>query len=273
MSGGPSQYLHGFTADEQQRLLDQAQFIAPMIYPGIDFAGCEHILEIGCGVGAQTQILLHKFPGLRITGIEISATQIARANEYLGRIPEAMGRFELFQQDAHKLVLNEESFDGAFLCWILEHVEDPRQVLKEAYRVLRPGAKIFINEVMNFTFFLFPQSESIGTYWQAFNRFQAESGGDPFIGAKLGGFLKEAGFHNIVTSAKTLNLDRRDPKARLETLRYWCDLLLSGAAQLEKEHYISKDLSEKVRREFLQLEEREDAVMYFAFMQASAQKV
>ncbi|WP_332911995.1 hypothetical protein [Algoriphagus boritolerans] len=42
-------YLHGFTSEEQQRLVDQAGFLAPLIYPTVNFAGCRKLLEIGSG--------------------------------------------------------------------------------------------------------------------------------------------------------------------------------------------------------------------------------
>lgn len=60
-------YLHGFNSEEQQRLMDQAGFLAPLIYPTVDFSACEHLLEIGSGVGAQTRVLLGLYPKLRIT--------------------------------------------------------------------------------------------------------------------------------------------------------------------------------------------------------------
>ncbi len=272
MSDPSSVYLHGFSSEEQQRLLDQAHFIAPLIYPGIHFDTHARILEIGSGVGAQTEILLRMFPNIHITCIDAHGTQLSRAAQYLEHFPHAKGRYELLKQDAQKLDFADNSFDGVFLCWILEHVAHPMQVLKEAYRVLRPGATLFANEVMNSSFFIYPHRESIWTYWQAFNQVQSECGGDPHIGAKLGGFLSEAGFDEIQTIPKALHLDQRNPEGRRKALRYWRDLFLSAREQLQGAKLIPADLTEKVREEFFDLENCTDAVLYYAFMQASAKK-
>ena len=76
-------YLHGYSTDEQDRLYKQARFLEPKVFEKIDFSACKRILEVGCGVGAQTEILLRHFPELHVTGIEINDAQIAEARRYL----------------------------------------------------------------------------------------------------------------------------------------------------------------------------------------------
>ena len=44
MSSG---YIHTFSAEEQARLLAQAAFLEPYIFPTIDFSGCARVLEVG----------------------------------------------------------------------------------------------------------------------------------------------------------------------------------------------------------------------------------
>lgn len=45
--------------------------------------------------------------------------------------------------DAHNLPFKDESFGGIILQMVLEHVADPKQVLQEAHRVLRPGGRLY----------------------------------------------------------------------------------------------------------------------------------
>ena len=54
-------YLHGYNETERQRLMSQSLFLEPWIYERVDYTGRQHLLEVGCGVGAQL-----KFPALRI---------------------------------------------------------------------------------------------------------------------------------------------------------------------------------------------------------------
>ena len=120
-------------------------------------------------------------------------------------------RYEIRSMDAEKLEVEPESFDGAFLCWMLEHVPSPQRVLGEVRRVLAPGAPIVCSEVLNATFFIDPYSPDTLRYWMAFNDRQIELGGDPFVGAKLGNLLSSVGFRDVVTEVKTFHLDNRAP--------------------------------------------------------------
>ena len=66
----------------------------------------------------------------------------------------------------------------------------------------------------------------------AFNDYQLELGGDPFVGAKLGNLLQAVGYRDIATEVRPIHLDNRAPGERAEFLAYWTELLLSGAPGL-----------------------------------------
>lgn len=48
-----------------------------------------------------------------------------------------------FVADAQALPFADESIDGLIVQMLLEHVEDPRKVVAEAWRVLKPGGRIY----------------------------------------------------------------------------------------------------------------------------------
>src|SRR5438045_1196352 len=93
----------------------------------------------------------------------------------------------------------ERLYRPARVTGILEHVEDPARVLSETRRVLRAGSPIVVSEVQNASFFLEPYSPQTLSYWMAFNDYQLEIGGDPFVGAKLGNLLQAVGYRDVVT--------------------------------------------------------------------------
>ena len=109
-------YLHGFTEEERYRLYDQARFLENKIFQSIDFSACKSVLEVGCGVGAQTEILLRRYPDLKVQGIDFSESQLAQAKEYLSEVPYAEGRYQVNQMDATDMEFDSGSdFDGAYL--------------------------------------------------------------------------------------------------------------------------------------------------------------
>lgn len=175
MSDSDFPYLHGFTETEQNRLRVQAEFAEYTIFQNIDFSGVKNILEVGCGVGAQTEILLRRFPKVHVTGIDLNEKQLEAANTYMSAMPMTANRFNYYKMSADNLTFGPNSFDAAYLCWILEHVPNPAQVLSEVRRVLRSGAEIVVTEVMNSSFFLEPYSPNVWKYWMAFNDLDRKS--------------------------------------------------------------------------------------------------
>ena len=265
-----SGYVHGFTRDEQDRLYRQARFLEPRVHEGMPFRRTRNLIEIGCGVGAQTDILLRRHPEMHVTGVDASTTNLSRAKAHLGKLPWAKGRYALHAGDAGSLDFDADRFDGAFLCWILEHVADPMLVLSEARRVLRPGSPIVVTEVQNATFFLEPYSPSTLTYWKAFNEHQIALRGDPFVGAKLGNLLQAVGYRDIEVAVKPIHLDNRAPGERAEFLEYWSELLLSGAPGLCDAGKVSDKVVAGMKVELQRVAHDPDAVFFYAFIQARA---
>ncbi len=254
-------YIHGFSTDEQDRLYTQARLLEPVVFDGVDFSQSRRVLEVGCGVGAQTEILLERFPGATVQAVDRSVEQIARAKEHLCS-PIAAGRARVDLVDAARLPFADGSFDGAFVCWVLEHMPDPVAVLREIRRVLRRGGVIFGIEVMNTTFSLLPACPAVMAYWNAFNRGQQVGGGDPFVGAKAGDLLKEAGFTAVRVNPYPIRHDRRDGAALTGRLDDLERLLVSAAPQLLALGLVNQAGIDRMRREFRGLKLDPRAVFY-----------
>lgn len=263
-------YLHGFSQEEQDRLRQQAVFSEQTIYRDIDFSDCPRVLEVGCGVGAQTEILLRRFPKIFLNGVDLNQKQLEAARQTLSKSPLALGRYKLEQMDAQSLEFDSRHFDGAFVCWLLEHVPTPQNVLGEIRRVLRPGGKIYITEVLNSSFFLDPYSPNVWKYWMSFNDYQYENAGDPFVGAKLGNLLLSLGFKDIHTQTKTWHFDNRSPGRRKKTIEFWADLLMSASERLIEKNIVTQEIVDKAKAELNQVANNPNAVFYYSFIQASA---
>jgi ubiquinone/menaquinone biosynthesis C-methylase UbiE len=263
-------YIHGYSPEEQDRLRRQAEFMEFLVYQNVDLSEISNLLEVGCGVGAQTQIILRRFPHLKLTCIDLNDEQLAVARDHLGKAKYAEGRFEILKMNAEKMTFADDSFQGAFFCWVLEHVPNPARVLSETRRVLAPNSRVFITEVTNFSFFLDPYCPSIWKFWMTFNDFQYDRGGDPFVGVKLGNLLRDTGFTDVHTNVKVVYADKREPERRHKLLLYWQDLMMSAVDELLKSDRVTAELVESMKKEFAEILKNPNSIIFDSFMQATA---
>ena len=98
------------------------------------------ILEVGIGTG----ISLERYsPNNRITGIDISAPMLRKAQERV----HALGLTNvdaLSVMDAAKLAFADGSFDVVVAQYVITAVPDPDATLDEFARVVRPGGEIIL---------------------------------------------------------------------------------------------------------------------------------
>lgn len=273
MNPSSERYIHTFEPDEQARLIRQGRFLEPWVQSKVDFSACASVLEVGCGVGAQLQGLLRRFPDVRYTGIDASAAQLDRARQFLAE-PVATGRVELAQVSAYSLPFPDASFDGVCIYWVLEHLADPRGALAEVFRVLKPGGVFYCTEVFNSGLYARPRQPGMESYWRAFNALQEELDGDPDIGVRLGELLDAAGFERIAFYDVSPQLDARlvDVGARREFVDFWQTLLLSGAVKLEQHGRISAPDIAALKAAFATLYATPHAIFRYAVMQACGLK-
>ncbi|WP_304518246.1 methyltransferase domain-containing protein [Cecembia rubra] len=271
MNQDPSEkkYIHGYTATEQERLREQALVIERPIYDFIDFSNVTNLLEIGSGVGAQTEILLRRFPHLQITGVEYEARQIKKAQENMEALGFGTEKVRFIQQDATALNL-DKTFDGAFICWVLEHIADPIRVLKSMKPFLKSGAMVSITEVLNSSFYTYPCLPEVMDYWDIYNKYQISIGGDPHVGAKLGNLLHEAGYRNIDLRSGGFHLDSRTNQEKNTVFTYWKNLMGSGASSLIQDGLITDSQFKAMQKGMDSLRAMKDSVFYYRFIQATA---
>ena len=102
--------------------------------------GIADLLDVGTGTGRMLELF-----GPRIehaVGVDLSREMLAVARVNLERA--GLRNCSLRQGDMYQLPLAGESFDAAVFHQVLHYAEDPRRALREAARVLKPGARLVI---------------------------------------------------------------------------------------------------------------------------------
>jgi ubiquinone/menaquinone biosynthesis C-methylase UbiE len=94
-------------------------------------------IDVGCGNGAFTELLVERCAPAEVQGIDPSAGQLAFARE---RHKAEVAEF--LQGDAGALPFNDRTFDAAFMALVIFFVPEPAKGLAEMVRVVRPGGTV-----------------------------------------------------------------------------------------------------------------------------------
>ncbi len=203
-------YVHGYSRREDRRLRDQANTLTALLQDGTSYVAGARVLEAGCGVGAQTVTLVSRSPQAQFVSVDLSAESLRAATRSLA---ETGHRNVVFARaDLYTLPFGPASFDHVFVCFVLEHLARPAEVLAELRRVLRPRGTITVIEGDHGSAYFHPDSEDARAAIQCLVDLQARAGGDSLIGRSLYPLLVRAGFADVQVSPRMVYVDASRPE-------------------------------------------------------------
>lgn len=158
----------------------QRRFEAPRLFAMGGGVEGGRALEIGCGRGVGTQIILEQFGAAHVDAFDLDPDMVERARRRLAPYGD---RVRLWTGDAEHIDADDGSYDAVFDFGIVHHVPKWRNALAEAHRVLRPGGRLYAEEVLR-AFILHP-------LWRRVLEHPME---DRFDAAELRRALEDLGF-------------------------------------------------------------------------------
>jgi len=203
------EYVHGYSARETQRLNEQSLILEELLHTGSSYPAGSRVLEVGCGVGAQTRILLRRNPGIHLTSMDMSAESVQKARENVEEM--GYGNVEFRHENVLDHKLEPGSFDHLFICFVLEHMEQPVQALEHMMKLLRPGGSITLIEGDHSSGKWTPETEAARAAWNGLVSSQQMLGHDPDIGKRLHSLMSEAGIQKPYVEPREVNPDQSDP--------------------------------------------------------------
>lgn len=111
---------------------DVGERLAMTIMPFLDGCGADVVLDLGCGSGRLTDLLVERFR--LVVGVDISRVGVKIA----WKKSRLKGRCNFIVADALHLPFKRECLDAVVMSEVLEHLYSQKQALREANRLLKP---------------------------------------------------------------------------------------------------------------------------------------
>lgn len=146
------------------------------------------VLDAGCGPGIWTLLIAERVqPGGSVIGLDIDEANLAYGRSLAAERTdlEAQVRFQVgsFEQ----LDFAEATFDVVLIGNCLLYFRDPRPIIRELRRVLRPGGRLITRNPGGVATTVTPLDEGVLLdVERAFQRSQTEDDSGPFLDTNIG---------------------------------------------------------------------------------------
>lgn len=113
------------------------------------------VLDLGAGTGGfLMELAAQEWPSkAKVIAVDVISEALARARERALRVGSAMGSHvryvsvDLSAKHSALIPLTDESVDGVLASLLLSYVTDPKRLLAEARRCLRPGGRLVVSSL------------------------------------------------------------------------------------------------------------------------------
>jgi len=102
-------------------------------------------LEIGCGRGVGIELILDLFGARHVDAFDVDPEMVSLARARTAKHGE---RVRVWQGDAASIASPDAQYDAVFDFGIIHHVPEWRKAVQEVFRVLKPGGRFYVEEML-----------------------------------------------------------------------------------------------------------------------------
>jgi tRNA (cmo5U34)-methyltransferase len=109
----------------------------------------ENLLDVGCGAGNYTLMMLSKLPNLNCTLVDLSKPMLDKAYQRI--TPESKNEVTILQGDIREVNLEQNYFDIVLAGAVLHHLRDDNdweKTFQKLFNLLKPGGCLMISDLI-----------------------------------------------------------------------------------------------------------------------------
>ena len=154
-------------------------------------AGHARALDVGCGAGHTAHALARHVP--HVVAVDLTEAMLEQTRR--GAADHGLANVETRRADAEALPFEDASFDLVACRLCAHHFFDPEQSLREVRRVLAPGGRFFLIDIVS------PETPVLDSFLQAFEVVRDPSHVRDHSVSQWRAMLERAGFDEVTVDA------------------------------------------------------------------------
>src|SRR5262245_15362362 len=152
-------------------------------------------LDVGCGGGHVTLLIAGRVGPLgKVVGTDSDQEILSLARQ--DAAAQQLDNVEFRHADA-SVYHEEEGYDLAYARFVLTHLTAPEKCLGAMVEACKPGGWVAVEDIDFTGSFCHPHSAAYQRYTELYQEVVSRRGGDPNIGPKLPGMLRQTGVKDI----------------------------------------------------------------------------
>ncbi|WP_158085659.1 class I SAM-dependent methyltransferase [Henriciella aquimarina] len=116
------------------------------LMPGLKLDETMRALDVGCGTGGVARYAAERY-GCKVDGVDLTGSFI-EAGKTITSWLKLTSKVTLHRESALHTPFKDETFDAAWMFHVAMNIEDKRSLFAEVFRVLKPGARFLVYDVM-----------------------------------------------------------------------------------------------------------------------------
>jgi len=180
------------------------------------------VADVCCGIGDFAVLLQKEFGPSRLLALDHSKPSLAYARKVASDF--GIDGIEYVYGDASEMLIEDNQFDFVTCRHSLQIFDKPELILKELFRICKPGGRVYVTNEKNSHCLGEPRGESIQWTYNEVARIVAHFNHDIEIGPKSRRLMLDAGFGEVKMESFMVTNTDGDPQDFADIIAAWRDL-------------------------------------------------